>query len=490
MPAPASRGFFKIHFTVVDTLWALVSPLLALYFRNAQILSVNGLVDVALYCSLSILFSLISFAAFRIHEGMTRYFSVHDALDVAKSVILAVFLTFIALFAITRLDGVPRSVPLIHGLVLGVGLVTARTFARLSESHRTIRTRGKCTQENIIIIGSNRLSSLYIRFLEAFSPNVHRIMAVLDNRPHMVGRSLEHVRIVGTSDDLESIINEFAWHGIRIDRVLVGAEEDELSEDEVANVKSICTELSVQLHFIPELVGLHQLRSSQAVASIEPAPPAFKPAFYFFLKRFLDFAVAITIVIALAPLWLFIALVVLLDVGSPVLFWQQRLGQGGRTFLVYKFRTLKAPFDRNGDPIPEPQRLSAAGRFMRKLRLDELPQLLNVLVGDMSLIGPRPLLPQDQPANPSLRLTVRPGITGWAQVRGGTAVTAQEKDALDEWYIRNASLWLDLKIVVLTGLFLFIGEKRSEKAIWPRTQSASTCNPSSYPPSRVRRRHT
>jgi lipopolysaccharide/colanic/teichoic acid biosynthesis glycosyltransferase len=148
-----------------------------------------------------------------------------------------------------------------------------------------------------------------------------------------------------------------------------------------------------------------------------------------------------------------------------VLFWQQRVGLGSRAFLLQKFRTLRPPFDWQGREVPPDRRLSWGGRFLRKLKLDELPQLLNVLVGDMSLIGPRPLLPQDQPPNPSVRLMVRPGITGWAQVNGGNLLTPQEKDELDEWYIRNASPWLDLKIIHMTILFLLKGERRSEQAL-------------------------
>ena len=122
-------------------------------------------------------------------------------------------------------------------------------------------------------------------------------------------------------------------------------------------------------------------------------------------------------------------------------------------------------------PVPEDQRLSLIGRLVRKLRLDELPQLFNVLVGDMSLIGPRPLLPHDQPTNPTVRLSVRPGITGWAQVNGGNLVTVNEKTALDEWYIHNASLWLDLRIAGLTIRFLFTGERRFEQAVTEATKT-------------------
>lgn len=102
---------------------------------------------------------------------------------------------------------------------------------------------------------------------------------------------------------------------------------------------------------------------------------------------------------------------------------------------------------------------------MRALRLDELPQLFNVLVGEMSLIGPRPLLPQDQPANGKLRLMARPGITGWAQINGGSLITTEEKGALDDWYVHKASLWLDLRIALYTIIFVFTGERRFEQAM-------------------------
>jgi len=158
-------------------------------------------------------------------------------------------------------------------------------------------------------------------------------------------------------------------------------------------------------------------------------------------------------------------LLILFDVGSPVIFWQQRIGQSGSAFFLYKFRSLRAPFDSHGQPVSEAQRLSWVGRLLRETRLDELPQLFNVLVGDMSLIGPRPLLPCDQPANSKLRLAARPGITGWAQVNGGNLVTTDEKGALDDWYVRNASPWVDLRTIGLTFLFLFRGERRSEPAL-------------------------
>jgi lipopolysaccharide/colanic/teichoic acid biosynthesis glycosyltransferase len=179
------------------------------------------------------------------------------------------------------------------------------------------------------------------------------------------------------------------------------------------------------------------------------------------------------LLVLLVPLFAVVALLVLLDVGSPALFWQRRLGRNGRAFLLYKFRTLAAPFDSHGRPVPVSGRLSMTGRFLRASRLDELPQLLNVLTGDMSLIGPRPLLPEDQPANTAIRLSVRPGITGWAQVNGAKLVTREDKEKLDEWYIRNASLRLDLQILIMSlKVVLKIGSS-SEEALADAHQAQS-----------------
>jgi lipopolysaccharide/colanic/teichoic acid biosynthesis glycosyltransferase len=174
---------------------------------------------------------------------------------------------------------------------------------------------------------------------------------------------------------------------------------------------------------------------------------------------------ALILLLCVLPLLLLAIVLVVFDVGSPVLFWQHRSGLGGRELQLYKLRTLQPPFDRRGRSIPEEQRLSWIGRLLRQLRIDELPQLLNVLAGDMSLIGPRPLLPRDQPPSAALRLAIRPGITGWAQVNGGTSLSPTEKEALDVWYIRNLSLWLDLRIIGMTVLMLLGGERRSDKAL-------------------------
>jgi len=171
------------------------------------------------------------------------------------------------------------------------------------------------------------------------------------------------------------------------------------------------------------------------------------------LKRTFDFVIALLGLIALAPLLIVISMLVRWQLGSPVFFTQLRPGMGGEPFRLVKFRTMVSGRDLEGEELPDAERLTAFGRFLRSTSLDELPELYNVLVGDMSLVGPRPLLMEYLPlysAHQRRRHEVRPGITGWAQVNGRNAITWERKFDLDVWYVDNVSFWLDLKILWLT----------------------------------------
>ena len=168
------------------------------------------------------------------------------------------------------------------------------------------------------------------------------------------------------------------------------------------------------------------------------------------MKRCLDLALLVTA----APLWLpllgLVALLVRWKLGAPVLFRQARPGQHGRLFTLLKFRTMNDARDREGRLLADGERLSAFGRWLRATSLDELPELINVLRGDMSLVGPRPLLVEylaRYTPEQARRHEVRPGITGWAQVNGRNALAWEERFALDVWYVEHQSLWLDLRIL-------------------------------------------
>ncbi len=172
------------------------------------------------------------------------------------------------------------------------------------------------------------------------------------------------------------------------------------------------------------------------------------------LKRAFDLVVALMALLLLAPVIAGVALLVRLRLGRPVLFSQPRPGRHGRPFRMYKFRSMNSACDAQGVLLPDAQRLTRFGLWLRASSLDELPGLWSVLRGDMSLVGPRPLLMQYLPrysSRQARRHEVRPGITGWAQVNGRNAISWEEKFELDVWYVEHQSFWLDLKILWLTA---------------------------------------
>lgn len=171
------------------------------------------------------------------------------------------------------------------------------------------------------------------------------------------------------------------------------------------------------------------------------------------IKRLFDICVSITCLIIFSPLFAIIAWQISKKLGSPVLFRQIRPGKNGHPFEMTKFRTMRDMVDSDGLPLPDEERMTSFGTFLRSTSLDELPELWNVLKGDMSLVGPRPLLMEYLPLyNPEQyrRHEVRPGITGWAQVNGRNALSWEDKFKLDVWYVDNQSFWLDSKILFLT----------------------------------------
>lgn len=172
-----------------------------------------------------------------------------------------------------------------------------------------------------------------------------------------------------------------------------------------------------------------------------------------FVKRLSDLLLACVALVVLSPVMLVVSVLIAIQLGFPILFRQKRPGYLGQIFTIYKFRTMREDHDDQGNLLSDDQRLTRLGHFLRSTSLDELPELINVLKGEMSIVGPRPLLVQYLPLyNPeqARRHTVLPGITGWAQVHGRNAITWQEKFNLDVWYVDHWSVWLDLKIIALT----------------------------------------
>lgn len=170
-------------------------------------------------------------------------------------------------------------------------------------------------------------------------------------------------------------------------------------------------------------------------------------------KRLFDIVLSLLVIVLISPVLVVIFILCKIKLGSPVLFKQKRPGKDSRIFTLYKFRSMIDARDKNGNLLSDEQRLTSFGRLLRKTSLDELPELFNILRGDMSFVGPRPLLVQYLPRynkEQARRHEMKPGLTGWAQVNGRNAISWEEKFKLDVWYVDNWSLWLDLKIIIMT----------------------------------------
>ncbi len=170
-----------------------------------------------------------------------------------------------------------------------------------------------------------------------------------------------------------------------------------------------------------------------------------------FVKRLFDTISSAAGLVVISPLLAALAVLVRFKLGSPILFRQQRPGLGGKAFVIYKFRTMTDQRDAAGNLLPDEQRLPAFGRFLRSTSFDELPELLNVLKGDMSIVGPRPLMMKylgRYSPEQARRHEVKPGITGWAQINGRNAISWEDKFKLDVWYVDNRTFWLDMKIIL------------------------------------------
>lgn len=465
--APTSRARLLSRIAYFDIAWASISPMLAFLVRDGII----GRPSItAVYTFVAIIASVTSFQWFKISSPLSSFFSVHDASKVVQACLTTVALTAVVLFTLTRLDDAPRSIPFIHFLLLVGGLLCQRTLTRILERPRAhFGYGGDSRVENVLIIEASRLSWFFCKMVEEFMPGSCRIIAILDERPEFYGRTVNGVSIIGAPGLLSKIVEEYAIHGVDIHKIAISTHRDNLRPELLADIERTCSLRNIKIEWLHERLGAFPIARAGklpgAVTDSEPAWASGASVRYLRIKYLIEAAFAVALLIIIAPLIVLAAGLVLVDVGWPIIFWQQRVGYLGRQLHVYKFRTMRSSYDRDGNPVPQSQRLSSLGSLLRRNRLDEIPQLFNVVVGDMSLVGPRPLLPVDQPRDIGWRLKVRPGLTGLAQINGGKLLNADEKDALDDWYVQHISFWLDLKILILTPWIVMRGDRRNETNI-------------------------
>lgn len=460
---------------LVDLILIAAATLAAVFLRDNLEYVPHRYHAVWPYLGLTLISAAVFLPLSRASTTTWRFSSLSDYVRTSVASILIVMGALIAGFVYNRLDGIARSIPVLQGLMTIFLLVGVRVLRRLQHAnHRRTTTVSQVSpfsgQETVLIVGLTRVADLYVRSIAEFAPLRVGVAGFLGTKDKQLGTSVHQKRVLGRPEDVAKVIRELSVHGVIVDKIVIAKPFVSLSPEAQAALLDLEESTTIKLEFLTTQLGL----DAKPLAQQERTTFVFSPEElkslqrkrYWSVKRAMDFLAAAILIVATAPIMLIVAFLVAIDVGFPIVFSQQRPGRRGIPFDVFKFRTMRAAHDKHGTLIPDRQRTSRIGHFLRRTRLDELPQLFSILAGRMSFVGPRPLLPIDQPAEFSARLLVRPGLTGWAQVNGGRDVSAADKAALDVWYAANASLSLDLKILARTVPMVLRGERVSPDVVW------------------------
>jgi lipopolysaccharide/colanic/teichoic acid biosynthesis glycosyltransferase len=469
---------------VVDIGWVCLSPYAALLVRDNFFFYEPHWDAIIPYSAFTAVAGTVVFLGLGPHKTLYRYASLSDLLRIAAAVTLTIFLAVSLSFVSSRLEGVARSIPVIQWLILVGGLIWTRVLARIWHN---FRRRGNVVRkdtvaEHVLVIGVNQLTELYLESLSEYGTRRLEVVGILSERQNLRGRILRSQKILGSPEELSQVLVQLEVHGIGVSRIVVMESFERLSRPARSAILAVERDSDMRVDWLQERLGLIDEGVRQKGEEFETDPSRISSKItslknqhvsiegltlgqYGYVKRAVDIGLAMLLAVALAPLFTAIALLVVIDVGVPIVFWQKRPGRFGHPFKLYKFRTMRGPHDPEGKRLPNELRSSKIGLMLRRMRLDEAPQLYNVLVGEMSFVGPRPLLPMDQPDDISSRLAVRPGLTGVAQVYGDRSMVPNDKNALDIWYIKRASFQLDIKIMLRTALVFVRGERVDEKKL-------------------------
>ena len=460
------RALIVIH----DVLVMTISFPLAILLRDWPTIRAATWEATALGTSVLLVIAAGTYSALAFHRGMWRYSSLTDLLAAARLVTLVMLLFVPAMFLLDRLSNIPRSAIVIAWLLGVVGICGSRAiYSRwVRSSRRTPALSGAPAGKRIapiLLVGSGDAAELVIQMCERMAHTGPRaeVVGILDDRG-TVGRTLGGVPVLGGLGDLRRVLTRLGVTGRSPSRVIVTRPRHELDEQALERLVSDAHRTGLEVMQLPDL-----LRFRGETASAGTRLENYPVPTYHRLKRPVEAILSAACLLVSAPIMLATAIGVRLFLGAPVQFDQLRVGRGGHEFAVKKFRTMHDAAATDGDLLPDDHRNSAFGDFLRRTRIDELPQLWSVLLGEMALVGPRPLLACEQDSMPDglrhRRLAVRPGLTGWAQVNGGQLLDARQKLALDLFYIKHASPEMDLRILLLTLRMLLIGDRVNDHAL-------------------------
>lgn len=476
----------KYGYLIYDVLCIGVALVVALYLRHGIPLIQEGTPqDLTLLLLVTAVTALLIFPLMRIHISIWRYTSSAEVINIMIAVALVILVTNSGLFLISRLHMMPRSVPPMQWALAVIAMAGSRVMVRqLLGPPRAFAKHQSALKQHVIVVGACHTAELYLRFIKRVMPHQVVVEGIVDSNPALTNRVFQKHKILGTPEQLPELIERFRVHGIHIRHVVLAQMLRDLSRSERNLLREMKQAGAVGLvHFAKQIApqspaghasdedDFYQ-NTLMAGAGEYITPKGYYPR----LKRVVDVVLGVLLILALLPLMAIVALLVWLDVGFPLIFWQQRPGLYGKPFRLYKFRTMrpagrKQDEDRLAHKSGDTMRTSAVGKLIRRLRWDELPQLFHIIAGTMSFVGPRPLLPEDQPVGGQIRLSVRPGVTGWAQVNGGDALSPAEKLLLDAWYIRHMSWWLDIRILLRTLIVVFTPDAPVQEVIDRAKQS-------------------
>jgi len=467
---------------VVDIALMVLATLTAFVLRENFEVQESRFLELLPYLTATVAAACLFFPGLGLNRTVWRFSGLPDYLRVTSAVAAVVVAATALGFAYNRLEGVARSLPVLQLLAGTAFLTGVRVLHRLAHAARQDRKASTALLEltdvrpelTVLIVGITRLTETYLQAAAELVPGRVRIAGLAGRTQRYSGRLVANYPVLGVPEDIEQILNQLDVHGIHADRIVIATLFESLSPEAREALLRVERSRDIALHFLAEDLGFEERESpaserghqhsSHAELSFEISAAELSllaGRHYWRFKRAIDCSAAFVLLAACSPLMLLAAILVVASMGFPAVFWQQRPGLGGRPFRLYKFRTMRAAHTASGRRLTDRERTPLAGRLLRRLRMDELPQLFNILRGDMSFVGPRPLLPRDQSAAYRARLLVRPGLTGWAQAVGGRGISAQDKAALDVWYVRNASMALDIEIALRTVPIILFGERIS-----------------------------
>lgn len=404
--------------------------------------------------------SLVAILFFGSYRAVWRYMGVPEIIRLAQMALLAVLIFQLAQFFIDRLESMPRSVPPLQFLMMMFLMLGSRiAYGGLL---RRLEVGTGIPFKPVLLVGSGDGAALFIRLHQLGGQHAFEPVGILCDQIS-TNRSIANVPILGTLTDFDRVVANLRVQGMPPTALVITRPHHEIGYAAVSTLINKAATIDIPTVELPDLMSFkgesHAPLQSQLRATVAVYPR---------LKRAFDITVSTGVLLVTAPLLVIAAIAVALFIQRPVLFVQVRPGLSGHPFKLLKFRTMRDPLDANGNRLTDEERTPLAGRILRRTRLDELPQFWNVLMGDMAIIGPRPLLATDLDAMPDkgeARCRSRPGITGWAQINGGHQLVPEEKLVLDCYYSEHASLRLDAKIVWRTIVMMLFGEKRDDEAI-------------------------